>query len=72
MPAEPLTSHRVLVRGHTFLDGLPLLLRRATVAGLKTLRAPGQPALQMPRHHYYDDAAVSQIWLVEARKAVTA
>jgi hypothetical protein len=23
------------------------------------------------RHHYYDDAAVSQTWLVEARKAVT-
>ena len=23
------------------------------------------------RHHYYDDAEVSQTWLVEARKAVT-
>ena len=23
------------------------------------------------RHHYYDDAAVSQTWLVEARKVVT-
>jgi hypothetical protein len=37
----------------------------------KTLRALDSLLGECLRHHYYDDAAVSQTWLVEARKAVT-
>jgi hypothetical protein len=44
----------------------------ATIAGLQKRCALLDSLLgECLRHRYYDDAAVSQTWLVEARKAVT-